>query len=329
MGSKETVVICVHGANQEDKTEAENHRVWSQALELEKESRQVRGVLSGENNEEISEYHIKKHIGCEFPQYVGWTSAWYGGVWQRLKKLPKSNRFSGILNPSQDGEVDERRYLLDIIERTAMRNHFDELVPFYELAVCNDTGKTLYEEVCRKVLDQIIVATENGSKDYILIGHSMGCAVTYNVLSHMSKIAEGEDPVDIPSALSSEYLDKLSQFISKPGKPFGLLTFGNYIGYNWSQKANTRLLYGERKRHYVYPDIIPRWYNFYTILGGDPYILDDKMEDTIISDEKDGYEDVRVWRVPPFNIGHGRHAWFRRDSFSKQLLKKLKWHIYR
>ncbi len=329
MAARETVIFCLHGANQADKDKDINEKTWKDAFELEEDCVALHNVMNGGENDAIKAYHHDKHGGSDYPQYVGWYSAWYGKIWQRLEQLPEKERFSSRLSPSMDGEVDERLLLLEKIERRAMKKHFDELVPFYDLGVCADSGKTMYEEICAQVLADLFIATDNGSKDFVMLGHSMGCCVSYNLLSHMTRVGEGKTPAAIEGALSDEYTRAVTDFVHGQSKPFGLLTFGNYMGYNWAQKANTRILYGGRDRHYVYPDYSPRWFNFYTLFGGDPYIIDDLLESTIVSDEVDSYDDVRVWRVPLANIGHGRHNWFRRDSFTKRMRKKFTRHLYR
>ncbi|WP_319549565.1 hypothetical protein [Desulfogranum marinum] len=329
MSEKETIVFCVHGANQADKDPAKDYATWSDAFELEDACLELKNVILGNENDEIKNYHLEKHNNCDFPQYNGWASAWYGGIWQSLLDKPESERFSTRLSPSKDGEKDERVFLLEKIERGAMKKHFDELVPFYELAVIKDSNKTLYEEICSKVVDDLWEATEEGVKDFVMVGHSMGCCVCYNVLSHMTRVVDGQPPAAIEGALSPEYTEKIKKMTESSSKPFGLITFGNYMGYNWAQKANTRILYGERSRHYVYPDYSPRWFNFFTLFGGDPYIIDDLLESSIIGDDIDAYDDVSVWRVPFTNIGHGRHQWFRRDSFTNKMRSKLKKHLYR
>ena len=106
------------------------------------------------------------------------------------------------------------------------------------------------------------------------------------------------------------------------------MTLGNYTGYNWTQRLNNMLLYGEAKRQFVYPNAVGRWYNFWTPLGGDPFVLDDILEDSMVNDEEDRYDDVMVYRIPFTEIGHDRHHWFQRDSFIKQLCKRMERHLY-
>lgn len=329
MSGKETMVLLIHGANQADKSEALNKQTWENALKVESHSLKVKGLLSGEHNDEIARYHERNHQGLTYPVYRGWVAPWYGDIWQSIEsqKRDGTNPFQARLNKSSDEDENDRGSLLEKIEQKGMQKHFDELVPFYELAVRSDNDQTLYESICGSVLDQLIEAT--GSRmNYVLVAHSMGCAVSYNVMSHISCASEGEDYCRIEGALSDAYRGKVSAFADSQSKCLGLMTFGNYIGYNWCQGLNNRLLYGELKKQYVYPSAVGRWFNFWTISGGDPYIIDDMLGDDIVDDTDGRYDDVLVWRPPFVNIGHGRDNWFRRNQFAKKLYDRMAKHLY-
>ena len=324
MPARKTIVLFVHGANQSEKNDNKNTKTWEEAFEVTEHSNAVLKVVTGEENSEIKSYHEAKHQGRDFPQYTGWAAPWYGDVWAGISA--QSDPFEERLN-EYDEANDERNSILERIERGAMQKHFDELVPFYELAVKKNDGRTLYEAICRKFLDQLVRATEN-DECYVLIAHSMGCAVSYNVMSHISCAQNAIDYCPIDGTLSPEYRQAVSTFADRPSKCFGLLTFGNYTGYDWCQRLNNRILYGEYKEQYVFPNAIGRWFNFWTVLGGDPYILDDQLGDDIVNDDEGEYDDVMVWRVPGSKIGHGRATWFRRRQFSKKLRKKMAQHLY-
>lgn len=329
MSARETVVLFIHGANQGGRSEDQNTQTWEKAFNVDKHASTVRSLIVGEDNDEIRKYHEQKHQGCDYPQYRDWTAPWYGDVWANL--AAQDDPFDKRLNQSSDKENEERGSVLgsvlEGIERKGMQKHFDELVPFYELAVQREDGKTLYEAICNKFLSQLIPATAGG-KSYVLIGHSMGCAVTYNVMTHISCAESGIDYCPIEGTLSTAYREKVTDFAASDSKCFGLMTFGNYTGYNWCQRLNNRLLFGESKKQYVYPNAVGRWFNFWTVLGGDPYIIDDQLGDDIVDDEQGQYDDVLVLRTPGLNIGHGRDTWFQRSQFAKKLRRKMAHHLY-
>ncbi|GBC60525.1 hypothetical protein DENIS_1482 [Desulfonema ishimotonii] len=324
MSGKETVVLMIHGANQSHKGETVNTKNWEEALAVSRHARKVSDLVNGKNNAEIREYHTARHGGSEFPEYVGRTAPWYGNIWAAVKAAddPMKQR----LNPSFDEDRDDQEYLLQRIEQGVISRHLDELVPFYELAVMRD-GKTFYEALCNEFLGQLITATAGG-KHYVLIGHSMGCAISYNVMTHIG-CAQSDTPYcAIPGTLSDAYRQRVRDFAGSGSRCFGLITFGNYTGYDWCQRMNNRLLFGRSEQQFAYPDAVGRWFNFWTLLGGDPYILDDELEDDMVDDAHDQYDDVVVPRVPFANIGHGRAKWFRRKQFSKKLYRKMAHHLY-
>ncbi len=324
MPAKNTVVLFVHGANQAQKNEEKNTKTWEESFNVTAHAKTVRQLVSGDDNAGIQTYHETKHQGQDYPQYVGWTAPWYGDVWAGIATDP--DPFGKRLN-EYDEANDERISILERIERRGMQKHFDELVPFYELAVKKDDGRTLYEAICQKFLDQLVQATTN-DQCYVLVGHSMGCAVTYNVMSHISCAQNNIDYCPIDGTLSQEYRQVVSGFANGSTKCFGLLTFGNYTGYDWCQRLNNRILFGEYKEQYVYPRAIGRWFNFWTMLGGDPYILDDQLSDDIVDDDEGKYDDVMVRRMLGTKIGHGRTTWFRRRQFAKRLRQKMARHLY-
>ncbi len=289
-----------------------------------KYSRKFLQLIEGNDNNEINAYHTARHNNANFPAYTGWEQVWYGDVWQGV--MADGTGLSERLN-LVDESRDDSNWLLRKIERAAMKKHFDELVPFYELAVLEGEGITLYEKICSAFIDQLAHLTSD-SEAFVLLAHSMGCAVSYNVMSHISAESKGENYCLIDGTLSDEYRQKVSEFVASGKECFGLMTFGNYTGYNWCQRLNNRLLNGRYEKEYAYPNSVGRWFNFWTILGGDPYILDDKLDETIVSDENDGYDDVSVWRRPGKNIGHGRAHWFRRKQFSRKLKLKMAKHLY-
>ena len=161
----------------------------------------------------------------------------------------------------------------------------DELVPFYELAVIKDQQQTLYSAICEKTLRDIIKYTNDGEKAFVVLAHSMGCAVSFNVLSHLTHAQLGKPLVAIPGAISPHYEALVHDFVNK-GQCFGLVTFGNYTGYNFAMKLNANILTGEAKNEYRYPTFSPWWFNFYTVLGGDPYIIDDKLDDDVLEKKR-------------------------------------------
>lgn len=326
MSGKETVVLLVHGANQARKNKQKNEKLWSKALRTDTYAQRVLALFNGSDNQTIADYHAAKHPTSDYPVYSGWVAPWYGSAWKEVSQTPKP--FGARLNASANEDNKQRTVLLERIQRKGMRQHFDELVPFYELAVRKDNGQTLYESICNAFLEQLVAATEGGQKSYVLIGHSMGCAVTYNVMTHISCAATGQAYCQIDGALSSEYRQKVADFASKSARCFGLLTFGNYTGYNWCQRLNHKLLFGQSKETYVYPDAVTRWYNFWTVAGGDPYIIDDRLSDTMVDRRAARYDDVAVFRVPGSAIGHGRGTWFGRKDFSTKLWEKMAFHLY-
>ena len=326
MAGKNTVVLMVHGANQARKNAQKNSEIWQAALSADEHAQRVSALIAGENNERIAEYHKEKHPASDYPLYEGWVAPWYGSVWQEVSQ--RSQPFGARLNRSVDSDKKERKGLLEKIERKGMRKHFDELVPFYELAVRKENEETLYESICKAFLDQLVSATVDGRKDYVLIGHSMGCAVTYNVMTHISCASQDKPYCGISGTLSDAYREQVSAFAAKKSRCLGLMTFGNYTGYNWCQRMNHRLLFGADEEAYVYPDAVSRWYNFWTIGGGDPYIIDDRLSDTMVDAPAGRYDDVAVMRMPGTNIGHGRLAWFGRRNFAGKLRDKMAYHLY-
>ena len=147
-------------------------------------------------------------------------------------------------------------------------------------------------------------------------------------MTHLSLARQGQSLTAIEGAVSDAYRQKVHDFVNKPGRCFGLMTFGNYTGYNWCQRLNNKLLYGQARRQFVYPDEVGRWRNFWTLLGGDPYILDDQLGNTMVDAEDDRFDDLVVWRNPFSEIGHGRTTWFSRDNFVKKLSRQLERHLY-
>lgn len=328
MGQVPTVTFFVHGANQASKSEEKNRNTWEQAFRVDDTAiKHFLPVIQGDNNSKIQNYHQSKHPQTVFPEFTDVAFAWYGGIWQEIERIPDRDRFSSRLNPSSDENEDDRGDLLQRIERGVMKKHFDELVPFYELAVLQSSGKTLYEEICNKYLDDLIAATDGGNLHYVLIAHSMGCAVSYNVMTHISRARAGDNYVPCEGALSQEYRNKVEAFAPN-SNCFGLMTFGNYTAYNWAQNMNHKLLFDQDGTYFVYPDAIGRWYNYWTTLGGDPYIIDDMLSNSMLDDDDDRFDDVIVFRPPFFNIGHGRAKWFRRNQFAKKLARKMEKHLY-
>jgi hypothetical protein len=338
MAAKETVVIAIHGANQAKKTESENKATWEAAFSVEADNYEmVVPLMNGEKNDDVAAYHNRKHAGSDFPAYVGWKPMWYGNVWRDLKDDSDNMIDSALgerLNAQPTEMVDECQGLisaigskLEAIERQVMQKHFDELVPFYELAVIEAQGQTLYSAICEKALRDIVQHTDGGEEAFLLLAHSMGCAVSFNVLSHLTHAREGQPLTAIAGALSPEYEALVHEFANKNVQCFGLATFGNYTGYDFTMKLNARILTGEARNEYQYPTYCPWWYNFFTVLGGDPYVLDDKLDDDVI-DHNDEYDDVPVWRVPFTGIGHSLDKWFARDSFVRGLRKRLRSAFY-
>ncbi len=298
MSAVDTSIVFVHGANQGDRTEEQNRDAWSQAFEAEADNhRMIQAVLDGSANPEIAEYHERKHSGCHFPRYSGLEFAWYGDLYKTHQE-----NFSVSLNASREEDEDDRQSIIDLVERKVMKKHFDELVPFYELRTVSGVEKTLYEMICDRLIDTIVRATNNGEK------------------------GRGDDYVSIAGGLSDEYRAKVQRLSGTT--VFGLLTFGNYTGYNWCQRLNNRLLYGAARKQFVYPETCARWRNYWTKHNSDPYIIDDMPENSMVDDDEDRFDDVGVWTIPFNNIGHGRVNWFARDNFVKKVTKHLKWHLY-
>jgi hypothetical protein len=338
MAARETVVIAIHGANQAKRTEEENASVWKNAFSVEQDNYEmIVPLMNGEQNEDVAQYHTRKHPGSDFPAFTGWKPAWYANVWKDLKDENGDMieaAFGERLNARSDDMMEESRGVigaiadkLESIERAVMQKHFDELVPFYELAVIEDQGQTLYSAICEKVLRDIVEFSEGGQKAFLMLAHSMGCAVSFNVLSHLTHAREGRSLTAIRGALSEEYEALVHEVVGMNVQCFGLATFGNYSGYDFAMKLNARILTGEAVKEYQYPTYCPSWFNFFTVLGGDPYIIDDKLDDDVI-DNHDEYHDVPVWRVPFTGIGHSLEKWFARDSFVKGLRKRLRTSFY-
>ena len=337
MSDRETVTLLLHGANQafEDEEDTvprdaeDNAQTWEDALDVESRSKKIRQLLTGEYQEEVDRHHQHNHANRLYPKFSGYRCPWYGDVYGEVR-----NQLDGVrLNPSEGIESLDKEQAglmgkIEEIQREKMKKHFDELVPFYELAVTDKDNRTLYELVCERLLKEIADLTSQG-KDYIIIAHSMGCAVSYNVLSHLSCCSAGSEYCAIDGALSDDYRALVKQVVDSDSRCFGLATFGNYTAYNWCQKLNNQILYGEPVKQFVYPQSAAKWFNFWTTLGGDPYILDDQLEETFVDDEEDRFSDVAVRRIPLLSpIGHGRKTWFSRNGFSKQVFEKLAWHLY-
>ena len=329
MSAKKTVIIFVHGANQGDKNEAKNHQVWKEAFQVSSQGRnKLIPLLNGNINAEISSFHKDKNPNRSFPEYIGWKSAWYGALYKEHHE-----NFEDKLNPLS-AEDNENKDLIfnktsNRLQRKIMKEFFDELVPFYELAVIQNEGLTFYEKVCSKFLDDLILATNNGEYDYVLVGHSMGCAVTYNVMSHISNQKENIAYCNhITGILTNTYRQKVKEFVDKNSQCFGLMTFGNYTGYNWCQRLNNQILYGELKRQFIYPSAVSKWFNFWTFLGGDPVIIDDIIGDDMVNDDAGNFKDITIFRIPLVNVGHQRTNWFKRANFVNNLVKKLKHSLY-
>ena len=342
---KLVVPILVHGANQSARLlsstsfESQNANAWDTALQ---EAPSVLQTLNGQHNEKITDYHSKKNAGKNAPYYevnnLRRYCAWYGSVWEShcANREPDGDGGFNYKEPLP-GSLKDQMNLLDkmidsdksgsekvlLSERAAMDKFFAELVPFYELNTIVQTGKTLYGSICQALLEDIATLTNNGEIDYVIIAHSMGCAVSYNVLSHIDRMMSGNDPVAVQSdVLSDSYLELLKIISSGSGRCQGLLTFGNYIGYNYCSRLNNYILTGEFSKTYKYPISLARWVNCYTFLGGDPYIIDDKLGSSI--DGHDGrFRDERVWRIPLRNIGHGRENWFKRSDFERDVHRFL------
>ena len=324
MPAIDTEIVFVHGANQGEKTEEKNRQTWEEAFRVEDDNAErILPLLTGERNAQIAEVHKSRHAGCRYPAFGGTRFAWYGDVFGSIEA---ESGFGVALNDSREEDEEERHSLLDLVERIVMQRHFDELVPFYELRTDQASGTTMYETICRRVLDTIDAATDGGRKGLVLVGHSMGCAVSYNVLTHLDCASHGRAYAQIDGALSDEYRAKVQELAAIPA--FGLMTFGNYTGYNWCQRLNNRLLFGTPRKQFVYPEILGAWRNYWTMNNSDPYIIDDSLEHSIVADDEDRFDDVRVWTWPFQNIGHGRANWFARDSFIKKLCNQLERHLY-
>lgn len=343
---KLVVPILVHGANQSARLlsstsfESQNANAWDSALQ---EAPSVLQTLKGHYNDKITDYHSEKNTGKNVPYYevsdLRRHCAWYGSVWEShcANREPDGDGGFNYKEPLP-GSLKDNMNLLDkmiasdtsssekvlLSERAAMDKFFAELVPFYELNTIVQTGKTLYGTICQALLEDIATLTDNGEIDYIIIAHSMGCAVSYNVLSHLDQVISGNEPLAVKSAdvLSADYLNLLKVVSSGNGRCQGLLTFGNYIGYNYCSRLNNYILTGDFTKKYKYPISLARWVNCYTFLGGDPYIIDDKLGNSI--EGHDGrFRDERVWRIPMRNIGHGRENWFKRSDFERDMYKFL------
>ena len=348
--SKLVIPILVHGANQSAKEltgatfESQNADAWESAF---KEAPSVSKALDGQFNEKIKTYHSKKNRGKNAPYYevnnLRTHCAWYGSVWETHCAYSEPDGDGGYhYKDPLPGSLKDQMNLLDkmfetdpsvakkvlLTERAAMDKFFAELVPFYELNTIVQTGTTLYSSICQALLEDIATLTDNGEIDYIIIAHSMGCAVSYNVLSHLDRVLSGNEPVAVQSdVLSDNYLELLKIVSSGNGRCRGLLTFGNYIGYNYCSRMNNYILTGEFSKTYQYPVSLEKWVNCYTFLGGDPYIIDDKLGNSI--DRHEGrFRDEKVWRIPLKNIGHGRENWFKRSDFERDVRRFLCEEIY-
>jgi len=329
MSAKITKVLFVHGANQANKDKEKNLRTWQEAFDVSKYANKVQQLVEGNYNTDVQAYHKKNHQGRDYPEYSGWMALWYGDVWKNIVAA-QTEPFAKRLDENEKSYKaikNDRNSILEKLEHWVMEKHFDELVPFYELAVINDDGRTFYEAICQQFLNQLIEST-NSQHNYVLVAHSMGCAVTYNVMSHISCAQANTGYCLIDGTLSQSYRQAIAEFANSSAKCFGLLTFGNYMGYNWCQRLNNRILFGEYKKQYVYPKAIGRWYNFWTMLGGDPYIIDDRLGNDIVGDKNGRYDDVSVPRMPGTKIGHGRAMWFRRNTFAKKLRDKMFQDLY-
>ena len=230
MPAKKTVVIFVHGANQRKKSERRNREVWHASFQL---NSQLPPLLNGQKNKEIAEFHQSKDSQRIFPEYIRWDSAWYGSIYIDLKQKTSGKPFGENLNPDLKKERGLKlAEISDLNQRSVMKKFFDELVPFYELAVIKAENITFYEKICSKFLDDLIAATKDGERDYVLVGHSMGCAVTYNVMSHISNEKKNNPYCNHNSKiLSDAYRQKVKSFvetnshlslihISEPTRPY-------------------------------------------------------------------------------------------------------------
>lgn len=328
MPARETVLLFVHGANQSRFSRDDVRKHWADAFRVERTARKrLVPLVSGERNDEIDAYHRARHPDAEWPHYVDWEAVWYGDVWRTASANGAAPPVAERHNHLREEEAEEIGDILERAQRKVMGTHFDELVPFYELARLEGQETTIYEQVCSRLLDDLERGT-GGERDYVLVGHSMGCAVSYNVLSHLSAPA-GEPLCAIEGALSQQYEDRLRAFQAKGLACFGLMTFGNYTGYDWCQRLNNRILHGEASRHFRYPEACGRWRNFWTAGGGDPFILDDMIGDSMVGAEEDRFDDLLVLRPPFANVGHGLQPWFRRDHFAHGLSNQLERHLYR
>jgi len=348
MPAKSTKAVFLHGANQAGKgsgqltSEDTNLARWEEAFQVSRHN--IRDIIEGKENKAIGEFHQGYSVDRVYPEFCGWKPIWYGGVYEKycLQDDPEK-RYEpneGSFRDDRLNQIDRDTYLgwyqlmskrLDRAEFKVMKTRFAELNPFYELAVLDATGRTFYEEILRTALKQLEDITEQGKYHYILIGHSMGCAVSYNLLMHFSLLEQGKTPSAIPGALSDEYVESLKQFIASGARCMGLLTFGNYTGYNWCQRLNYRILHGGEgeKIKYQYPSICPKWWNMWTVMGGDPAVIDDNLGNSIENKpEGDRFRDIPIFRIPFMNIGHGRPSWFKRGGFSKGLARALKQEFY-
>ena len=273
MPAKETIVLFVHGANQSQKTEGENYRTWKDSMD----KQEILPLLAGDKNREIANYHNSQDRERYFPAYKGWIPVWYGNI------LPEISQHSNPFEPKVLN--DNRGSMLERIERAIVKKYFDEVVPFYELAVIEETGKTLYETICHKLLKNLKLATQNGEY-YVLVGHSMGCAVTYNIMSHISCAIAQIPYCPIKGTLSAAYRRDVEEFARSSSQCFGLLTFGNYTGCNWAQSMNNRLLFGKSTKQIVAPHAVGKWRNFSTILSRAHYLVNNIFVDSMVEDKK-------------------------------------------
>ena len=344
MAAKTTVPILVHGANQTAKERTEipyedrNLSARDEALAC---APDVLSCLKGERTDDIAKRHTKKDPAADYPEYffrgAAKHSIWYGGVWEKYcwDEVPDGDGAFTYKEP-RAGALQDQYGLGDKLyasrpkgiklgvlatERGVMDKCFAELVPFYELRTVVATGTTLYSEICEAFLDDLVTLTDQGTLDYVLIAHSMGCAVSYNVMSHLSLVIAGQKPHNpaLKGVLSPSYEKKLKAFAKKPAQCLGMLTFANYTGFNYAQALNHHVLFGGFKKLYPYPDAVLCWRNFFTFLGGDLYILDDTLRKTITGPNKKRFKDERVWRIPFTNIGHGRENWFKRNDFEDDM----------
>lgn len=356
MSTRRTLPVLVHGANQSARSlydekkkityssyEEMSNAAWDEALD---KGEKILRVLNGSNNEAIETYHQNQNPGQDVPAYEFYKieahAVFYGDIWNTYCSncVPDGDGGYTYKEPRLGSLRDDYEIFKELMtgkepagkklhllakERGAMDKFFAELVPFYELYTLTATGTTLYSEICESFLDDLTVITEGGTVDYVLLAHSMGCAVTYNFLVHLSNLREGRPLVNaaLNGVLAESYMEKLNAFNEARAECLGLLTFGNYTAYNYAQRCNHHILFGGFETKYPYPKAARLWRNYYTALGGDPYIIDDTLGKAVTGGTPGQFKDVRIARIPLTNIGHGRDNWFRRNDFERDVVKTL------